>query len=586
MLKGFVFFLKQGWKYDKKYVLWLFLLQAVTAIKPIAAALMPKMIIDEMMQLRRPDCLALYVALLAGWICLADILTACLTKDCFTHRCRVDAAFGFDMHMRLALADYADLESPAFQEIREKAKKFLTCDGHGFGYLLDCGAGILGQVITIAGLLAILSTMDAWLILLFAALAVAASLIESRAIRQAMALSMEVVRHSRLWMYYAELFEQARFGKEIRLNGMMRWLLRREKAVVGQANENIARQNRCYIVSGAKRAGLTLVQQAAAYGILIARVLSGGITIGTFTMCISAATAFSEAMRNLTDRLTEIRAYDFYYDQLDQYMRIPRTLREGRQLPVPQQSHRFELRNVGFRYRGAEGWALRHIDLVIEPGQHLALVGENGSGKSTLVKLLCRMYAPTEGMILMDDVDIRDYDYDQYLACFAAVFQDFQLFDCSLRDNVLLGRTMDDAQLQQIIDQVGLRSRVNSLPCGLDTTVGRQFDESGFDPSGGEAQKIALARALCRNAPVILLDEPTAAMDPRAESELYRSFDALVSGRTAVYISHRLSSCRFCDCIAVLHHGRLSEYGTHDALMRRSSGYAELYRLQAQYYTE
>ena len=586
MLKGFAFFLKQGWKYDKKYIIWLFLLQIVTAISPIAAALLPKMVIDELTGMQRMNHLMMYVLLFAGWICLSSGLTSFLTKDCFTHRCRVDAAFGFEMHERLALADYSNLESPQFSDMQAKAKKFLTCDYHGFGYLLDCGANIIGQFITITGLTAILSTMEFWFILLFAGLAVIASLIESMAMKKAMSLSMEVVKHSRRWTYYAELFEQAKYGKEIRMNHMAKWLLDREKQVVAKAQENIAQQNHCYIVSGVKRAGLTFIQQSASYGVLIWKVLSGNLSIGSFTMCISAVTSFSEAMRNLMDRLTEIRAYDFYYAQLDEYLHIPKLLRAGKQRIIPCKEHRIEFIDVGFRYPGANSWALQHVDLVIEPGQHLALVGENGSGKTTLIKLLCRLHAPTEGVILMDGINIQEYDYDQYMAQFAAVFQDFQLFDCSIRDNILLGKRMSDAKLDEIIDQVGLRPKVETLPKGKDTTVGRRFDEKGFEPSGGEAQKIVLARALCKNAPMIILDEPTAALDPRAEYELYRGFDSLIGGKTAVYISHRLSFCRFCDQIAVLQHGNLIEYGTHDDLLAKQAQYAELYEMQAQYYTE
>ncbi|MBQ7052364.1 MAG: ABC transporter ATP-binding protein [Clostridia bacterium] len=586
MLKGFRFFLEQGWKYDKVYILWLFLLQIITAISPIAAALLPKMVIDELAGLQRMEHLVVYVLVFTGWICLSNGLTVFLTKDCFTHRCRVDTAFGLEMHERLAKADYANLESPDFKDIQEKAKKFLTCDYHGFGYLLDCGASILGQMITIAGLIAILSTIEIWMMILFAGLAVIASLIESKAMRKAMTLSMDVVKHNRRRIYYAELFEQARYGKEIRINSMSRWLLEREKQVADKADENTALQNHYYIVSGLKRAGLTFIQQGVSYGILISKVLTGSLSIGAFTMSISAVASFSAAVRNLMDLLTEIRAYDLYYDQLDEYLHIPQLLCTGKHKVISKKKCRIEFCNVGFRYPGSENWALRHIDLVIDSGERLALVGENGSGKSTLIKLLCRLYVPTEGVILMDGVDIQEYDYDQYLEQFSAVFQDFQLFDCSIRDNILLGKAMNRDRLEEIIEQVGLQSKVASLPEGIDTIVGRRFDEAGFEPSGGEAQKIVLARVLCKNAPVIILDEPTAAMDPRAEYELYHRFDSMIRDKTAIYISHRLSSCRFCHRIAVLHQGYLVECGNHDTLLAKHARYAELYNLQAQYYTE
>ena len=586
MWKGFMFFLRQGWKYDRRYVVYLFLNQLVNAVTPIAAALLPRMVIDELTGLGRMGVLIGYVSAFSMCILLCRALTAFFSKAYFTHRCHVDAAFGFELHERLAHADIENLESPEFNDLKTRAQKFLTCDYHGFGYLLDCGAGILGCMLTLCGLLAILSTLEIWLLLLFVLLASVSSAIGSRATKKAMSLSMEVVENSRRWMYYAELFEQAKYGKEIRLNSMTGWLLGRERQVVERANNCIKQQNDCYIVSGIKRAGLSFVQQCMAYCVLIVKVLAGSLNIGSFAMCISAVTSFSDAMRELMDRLTEIRAYDFYYAQLEEYLNVPQTLRLSSPRMIPVGAHRFEFCNVGFRYRGSDSWALRGINLVLEPRQRLALVGENGSGKSTLIKLLCRMYAPTEGVILMDGVDISEYDYDMYMSIFATVFQDYQLFDCSLKDNILLGQVEDAKRLNAAVDQSGLRERVASLPRGLDSTVGHRFDSEGFEPSGGEGQKIALARALYRDAPVIVLDEPAAAMDPRAETEMYLDFARMTNGKSAIYISHRLSACRFCDCIAVLHQGKLIEYGNHDELMAQSGHYADLFEMQAQYYVQ
>jgi len=295
-------------------------------------------------------------------------------------------------------------------------------------------------------------------------------------------------------------------------------------------------------------------------------------------------TSFAGALREVMNSLVEIRAYDMYYDHLDEFLHVPETLREGKRLPVPKGNHRIEFQDVGFRYAGAEKWALRHINLTLKPGEKLSIVGENGSGKTTFVKLLCRQYDPTEGRILLDGTDIRDIDYDRYMDLFAAVFQDFQLFAMPLRDNIALGREATDAQIHHALNQVGLEQFSNTLPNGLDTHIGRLFDEQGVEPSGGEGQRIALARALIKDAPLIILDEPTAALDPRAEYEIYQSFHSLTEGKTAVYISHRLSSAKFCDRIAVFHEGSMTEYGTHDQLMALGGRYSELFRMQAQFY--
>ena len=213
------------------------------------------------------------------------------------------------------------------------------------------------------------------------------------------------------------------------------------------------------------------------------------------------------------------------------------------------------------------------------------LLGPNGAGKTTFVKLLTRLYDPTEGEIRMDGIPIQEYDYDSYMSAFSAVFQDYRLFSFSLEENVTLARPAEEGKVEGVLRRVGFGEKLDSLPGGIHTAVYKNFDETGFEPSGGEGQRIALARALYKDAPIVVLDEPTAALDPRAEFELYQHFNELTEGKTAVYISHRLSSTRFCDEIAVFAGGRIVERGTHEELMERKGAYAELFEMQAQFYT-
>lgn len=586
MFKGLFFFARESWKYDKRYIVYAVLAQLLAALVPVLAALTPKYLVEELMGAQRPGVLAAYVALFAGYAWIAGTLTTFLRTNGFEHRCHVDAEFGHAQNQRLTQSDYVHIESPAFRDLQKKAEKFLTCDWHGFGYLLDCALCVLGQGISLIALAGILSVLHPGYVLAFAAFAILCTMIERRAKKKAMALSMDVVGIQRKWLYIHSLMNESMYAKEIRLGGMASWLLARESAHATAYLDNQHEQNRHYIRADMIRASVTFLQQIAAYAFLIVRVTEGGISIGEFTMCVTAVTAFATALQKVMDSLLEIHAYDLYYDKLEEYLSIPAKMREGAQRPVCREMETIDLEDVGFRYPGTATWALRHVNMKLKRGERLALVGENGSGKSTLIKLLCRLYDPTEGRILFNGVDVRELDYDGYLRQFATVFQDFQLFDFSLRDNLTLGERMEDARLVRALRQVGLGERFDTLPDGLDTYVGRRFSEHGFEPSGGEAQKIALARALCKDAPVIVLDEPTAAMDPRAEHALYRDFDGLIRGKTAVYISHRLSSCRFCDRIVVLHAGAIAEEGTHDTLLRTGGRYAELYAMQAQYYTK
>ena len=225
--------------------------------------------------------------------------------------------------------------------------------------------------------------------------------------------------------------------------------------------------------------------------------------------------------------------------------------------------------------------------MLFRSGEHLSVVGLNGAGKTTFVKLLCRLYDPTDGEILLDGVNIKEYDYSEYMNIFSPVFQDFRLFAFSIKENIVLGNLNDDKdKVDGIIDQVGLKDKVDSLEKGSDTMLFKSFDENGIEPSGGEQQKMAIARALYKKAPVVILDEPTAALDPVAEYDIYRNFDTLVGGKTAIYISHRLSSCKFCDRIAVFSEGKIKEYGTHEELVKIDGGvYSEMFRAQARYYS-
>ena len=590
--------MKQGWKYDKRYVLWNVLYQFVNSMIPVIAALAPRYIIDELMGEARPQMLVLYVGLPAGYTLIAGGLSVFFSMDGFTRRCRVSAEFDSELHKRLARADLEQLENPDFLDMQEKAKKFLYSDWHGFGYLLDSALNIVGQVFTLAGVAAIIATLDVRVVLIFLVLTGAGTFAEGRAKERAAKLTEQISADQRGWMYYSGLFENFGYGKEIRLNGMGNWLLKRERAFFTRVNDNLKQQNDGYIRSGLIGCGCTFLQQCAAYAWLILRTMQGGISVGSFTMYVSAVTAFASALRTVLDNLTEIRVYDRFYDRLDEYLSVPARLRgddDGRNHDVSgrkekkrilsEGEHVLESRNVGFRYAGSDTWALRDVNLTLRPGARLAVVGENGAGKTTFVKLLTRLYDPTEGEIRMDGIPIQEYDYDSYMSAFSAVFQDYRLFSFSLEENVTLARPAEEGKAEDALRRAGFGEKLDSLSGGIHTAVYKNFDETGFEPSGGEGQRIALARALYRDAPIVVLDEPAASLDPRAEFELYRHFNELTEGKTAVYISHRLSSTRFCDEIAVFAGGRIVERGIHEELMERKGVYAELFEMQAQFYT-
>ena len=336
-------------------------------------------------------------------------------------------------------------------------------------------------------------------------------------------------------------------------------------------------------------AAVSAVFTGLVYAFVCLKAWAGAFAVGSVAQYVGAITALSGSVGTLVSTWGEFRANAVFLRQTYKFLDTPSEMYQG-SLTTEKRSDRnyeIEFRDVSFRYPGAEDYALRHVSMKFRVGERLAVVGENGSGKTTFIKLLCRLYDPTEGTILLNGIDIRKYDYDEYIALFSVVFQDFQLLSFSLGQNVAAAVQYNPKRAKACLQKAGFGDRLAQLPDGLETKLYKDFDEKGVQISGGEAQKIALARALYKDAPFVVLDEPTAALDPIAEMEVYEKFNEIVGDRTAVYISHRLSSCRFCDSIAVFDHGSIIQRGTHESLLQNEDGkYFALWNAQAQYYVE
>lgn len=312
--------------------------------------------------------------------------------------------------------------------------------------------------------------------------------------------------------------------------------------------------------------------------------LTKTISIGDFSMCVSGSSTFYWSLHRIITGVQDISKRCDYAHKYIEFMEYPAAMVKGDK-SVKDGEHVIEFVNVGFKYPRSENYVLKNINLKIASGEHLSIVGLNGAGKTTFIKLLCRLYDVTEGEILIDGVNIKEYSEEEYRRLFAVVFQDFQLFAFSLRENIALNSEADDDRINEVLKQSGLYDDAQKLEHGLDTTLFKSFDEKGTELSGGQKQKTAISRALYKDAPIVILDEPTAALDPVAEYDIYRQFNTLVGGKTAIYISHRLSSCKFCDKIAVFAEETIKEYGTHDELAEVPNGiYSEMFAAQAQYY--
>lgn len=403
------------------------------------------------------------------------------------------------------------------------------------------------------------------------------------------------------------------YAKDIRLFGMKDWLLGKQKEVLAEHEKKYGKSRNYWLRHSFIYTATSLLSGGVMYYILIVQVLHENLTIGNFTLFLGLCAAFSSALADFYVAVGDFQRCSMQTDDFRTFMDYPveetgafydlPCLLEGRGgssgnwdgLPAPDAAtlekfrkgiFDFTFRNVSFRYEGASGYALKNLNLSFPAGQRLAIVGINGAGKTTFIKLLLRLYDVTEGEILLNGIDIRKFKRKEYYRLFAPVFQNVELFAFPLAENVSMQspENTDRAQAVDCIRMAGLQEKLDSLEKGIDTELLKVIHDDGVDLSGGERQKLALARALYKDSPVIVLDEPTAALDALAEYELYKNFDRIVSKKSAVYISHRLSSTRFCDVIAMFVDGEMVEYGTHEELLKKGGAYAGMFEVQAQYY--
>ena len=392
--------------------------------------------------------------------------------------------------------------------------------------------------------------------------------------------------------YLRSTFLDFNFAKDIRMYGLKDYLIRRYKKISEERIEAQKKNEIRWWICGQICNVLWVAAVIGLYAWLIWSVIYTDLSIGNFTLYLGSATTFFEFASVLFDRLTQLFARSREVDDFRSFMEIASqeecVTRKQMWAEPASDSFEFRFENVSFRYPGAEQFALRNLNITVRAGEKLAVVGLNGAGKSTFIKLLLRLYEPTEGRILLNGTDVRTYDRNDYYKLFSPVFQEVYMFAFPLKANVSMSGMFDtdEERVKECLDAAGMKDAVDGLKDGIDTEVLKVVSSEGVDFSGGEKQKIALARALYKNAPVIVLDEPTAALDALAEARLYADFDKLVSGKTAVYISHRLSSTRFCDHVAMFKDGEMVEYGTHESLLGAGGPYSEMFNVQAAYYLE
>lgn len=387
--------------------------------------------------------------------------------------------------------------------------------------------------------------------------------------------------------YWSNNFE---YAKDIRLFSMAKWLYGKQMDVAMDTNGYVVKSCNLWVKANSISKVLGTLQEIILFYFLINSVLCNELTIANFTLYISSVSLFSTAIGQFLWEVTDMRNQSREVTDFRKFVELMDIEKEGNEGTlrgndvVKDGNMIIEFQNVSFKYNGQDSYALKNINLKIEPREKLAIVGANGAGKTTFIKLLCRLYEPSEGTILLNGIDINKIDRADYFKLFAPVFQNVEVYAFTVAENISMKQDSDVVAIQEAIEKVGIKEKIESLSNGENTHLLKILYEDGVDMSGGEKQKISLARALYKNSSFIILDEPTAALDAIAERDLYQKFGELVDDKSSIFISHRLSSTRFCDNIVLFDQGIIAEYGTHDELIKKDGLYAKMYEVQAQYY--
>lgn len=486
--------------------------------------------------------------------------------------------------------EYEALETPEMLDRLQKAKRATAGNWQGVQGMMTYMQVMGVQIISVTIAVAIMTTFNPWIILIIVVLSFAQFLFFDY-IRKKDKKEMwdAMMPHWRKLEYMENVTTDFSYAKDIRLFGMQKYLAKKQIDVYDEELHHWIKSRQYWIYNTIFAHGISLLRQLIIIGWLVYSVVFNGLSIGNFTLYTASAAAFSNAINEILQALSALRERSAHTDDYRSFMDIPSADDKAQTIPIPPaDKYTFEFKNVSFKYRGQEKYALKNVNLTLHAGEKLAVVGLNGAGKSTFIKLLLRLYDVTEGCILMNGTDIRKFDRKEYYELFAPAFQDVMVFAFPVAENVSMKEPFntDKAEAEKMLRLAGLGDKLDKLEKGVDTELLKVLYDDGVDLSGGEKQKLALARALYKKSKIIVLDEPTAALDALAEFRLYQSFNELVGDRTAVYISHRLSSTRFCDRVAMFKDGEMVEIGTHDSLMEADGAYADMFRVQAQYYVE
>lgn len=582
-------FVKQVWKVSPAYVLLILLNGLIGGGKIILNMVLPMFLIDELTGGRDVKKLILFGACIVANNVIMTFITDSLQKYRDVKDEWVQNVMVEKLGERIMNLEYSYLENTYYLDLKERAI-FAVQNQSAIVAIITLIANTVQGVITLAGLMVILFTLGPVLMTAIAIGVVLMILIVKAASGTMVALMNRIIPINRIFGYYAGVAADKPAQKDLRLYHMDKLVTEK----IRQSNETTCDEfdvaNRKMGLANGANGVITEFISAFTYGYVGIRTISdmfgSRITLGSLTMYVSSAITFSSTIIQFGENLIGLWQNSQFLVPYQEFMALKEETIEDGGVPMDDIVETLEFRNVSFTYPKAEKPVLKNVSFAVKKGEKISIVGLNGAGKSTLVKLICRMYKADSGEILVNGRDIYDYDYLSYMNVISAVFQDYKLFNFTIEENISCRESgADENRVNYLIGEVGMRDKIDTLPEGIHSRFGKEYDEDGVELSGGQGQKIAIARALYKKASMVILDEPASALDPIAEAEIYEKFNSLVEDKTAIYISHRMSSSVFCDRILIIDGGTVSDFDTHENLMKKTDSlYYKLFTSQAENY--
>ncbi len=555
---------------------------------PVITAFLPKVIIEEIELGTGLKKLLLITGVMALALCLTQTMQKYLERMIYWNKFKMNTHFLRKVTKKALTTDYKNQENEHFRELQSES--FSSCNGNFSGFIQTYDAMIMffSNLLGFLAFAGILFTLNIWVILFLCVTTLVSFLLNRKVLKWVEGNMDEKNGYEHGMQYIIETSNDVAAAKDIRLYNMKVWLSKRYNKYM----EGLLKWYRRYTVKlfgvSAVDSGMSLIREGVVYLYLLYLVFNGDITVAGFVLYFNVVAGFSTWLGSLLGQINVLSRLNISMNRFRSYLEYPESYKreEGKAIKDTQNPGAIEMKNVSFRYSDDGAYIIKDFNLKINPGEHLAVVGLNGAGKTTMVKLIMGLNEPEKGSICYDGTDIREYDRDKYYEIFGAVLQDHSILPVTIAEIVAENDAgmADREKVSECLKAAGLKEKIGSLAGGIDSKYDKTFWDDGISLSGGEQQKLLLARALYRGSPVVVLDEPTAALDPVSENRLYETYDEMMKGKSTIFISHRLASTRFCSRIILIEDGSIVEEGTHDELIRKKGRYYELYETQAKYY--